>query len=201
MRQVKFGGTQATDKERRRPRAAHPGAGHHTSSPASSTSSHWLIRDHSCPGLGCQERQCQPPNRRREGSAASSNRLKTRLIPFRLCYRPRYQPKIGDQRSLAYFSLWSFLRMMTDLLQATLPAQNRRPKIAGLLQSLVLPANDDGSVATHRPSAGSRVGGAGGGSPSGPPGKGVPDTRNGSPGRGGEWWSLAHAGEPSPGYR
>ena len=89
----------------------------------------------------------------------------------------------------------------SSLLQATLPAQNRRPKIAGLLQSLVLPANDDGSVATHRPSAGSRVGGAGGGSPSGPPGKGVPDTRNGSPGRGGEWWSLAHAGEPSPGYR
>ena len=40
----------------------------------------------------------------------------------------------------------------SSLLQATLPAQNRRPKIAGLLQSLVLPANDDGSVATHRPS-------------------------------------------------
>ena len=27
----------------------------------------------------------------------------TRLIAFRLCYRPRDQPKIGDQRSLAHF--------------------------------------------------------------------------------------------------
>ncbi len=39
------------------------------------------FRDHPCPGLGCQE-----------------------LIAFRLCYRPRYQPKIGDQRSLAHFT-------------------------------------------------------------------------------------------------
>ena len=30
--------------------------------------------------------------------------FKTRLIAFRLCYRPRYQPKIGDQRSLVHFS-------------------------------------------------------------------------------------------------
>ena len=35
---------------------------------------------------------------------AFSGLPKTRLIAFRLCYRPRYQPKIGDQRSLAHFS-------------------------------------------------------------------------------------------------
>ncbi len=29
--------------------------------------------------------------------------FKTRPIAFRLCYRPRYQPKIGDQRSLDHF--------------------------------------------------------------------------------------------------
>ena len=44
---------------------------------------------------------------------AFSGLFKTRPIAFHLCYRPRYQPKIGDQRSLAYYSrlplsTWSY---------------------------------------------------------------------------------------------
>ena len=33
-----------------------------------------------------------------------SGLFKTRLIAFRLSYGPRYQPKMGDQRSLAHFT-------------------------------------------------------------------------------------------------
>ena len=37
---------------------------------------------HACPRLGRQERQCQRPNRRREGSAASGNRLAEGRTPY-----------------------------------------------------------------------------------------------------------------------